>query len=168
MLVPIEVLDSGPKLSIREQWSGATESRWVRLDTPHGTVTCTSSWRFEGPHVPTVRIHAVDSEISILGARRGISGDVAGAPFRIYRPRYGLRRKNRTVLLEAPTVEMASVMTGWGAFDIVDRRSGDTLLRSGKSTFIDADLDPTAVVLAIAFQRCGIIQTSTFLNFITF
>lgn len=85
----------------------------------------------------------------------------------MYRPRYGLRRKDRTVLLEAPTVEMASVMTRWGTFDIVDRRSGDTLLRSGKTTFIDADLDPTAVVLAIAFQRCGIIQTSTFLNYIT-
>lgn len=132
MLVPITVIDSGPKLSFRDQWSGASESRWVRLDTPHGTVT----WD--------------------------------GMSFRMYRPRFGLRLRDRTVLLEAPTVQMASVMNRWGTFDIVDRRAGDVVLRSAKTTLIDADLDPTAMVLAIAFERCGIVQTSTFLNGLTF
>lgn len=168
ILVPIEVLESGPRMSIRQQWSGSTDSPWAKLDTPNGTITCTSSpMRFEGPQVPTVRVHAVDS-ISIPDARRGVAGEVAGTSFRMYRPRYGLRRNDRTVFLEAPAVEMASVMTSWQTFDVVDRRSDETLLRSGKSTLIDADLDPTAMVLAIAFWRCGIIQTSTLMNFITF
>lgn len=167
MLVPITVLDSGPKLSIREQWSSARESPWVRLDTPHGTVTWTSSWRLEGSNVPTVRLDVAHAQ-SILSARRGITGHVDGVSFRMYRPRFGLRLRDRTVLLEAPMVQMASVMNRWGTFDIVDRRAGDVLLRSSKTTLIDADLDPTATVLAIAFERCGIIQTSTFLNGLTF
>lgn len=105
----------------------------------------------KSPEVPSVTL-----------LKRGIEGRVGERPLRIHRPHYGLRRRDRTVIIELDGMQWHTQYRKHRHYDII-RSADDTLLyrRLGGRQFVEADASAEEVSLALAVAASGIVATSS-------
>jgi hypothetical protein len=94
--------------------------------------------------------------------KRGIQGRVGERPLRVHRPRYGLRRRNRTIVIEGDGMRWHTQYRKHRQYDIV-RSADNTLLyrRQGQRQFVNADASAEEVSVALAIAASGIVETSS-------
>lgn len=102
-------------------------------------------------------------EVPSLGMlKRGIEGRVGERPLRIRRPRYGLRRRDRTIIIEGDRIRWHTLFRRHRHYDIV-RSADDVLLyrRMDRRQFVNADASAEEVSVALVVAASGIIATSS-------
>jgi hypothetical protein len=99
---------------------------------------------------------------SVPMLKRGIEGRVGDRPLRIHRPRYGLRRRHRTIVIESDGIRWHTQYRKHGHYDIV-RSADDAVLyrRAGRRQFVNADASGEEVSLALAVAASGIVGSSS-------
>jgi hypothetical protein len=93
---------------------------------------------------------------------RGIEGRVGERPLRIHRPHYGLRRRDRTIIIEWAGIRWHTQYRRHRHYDIV-RSADDSVLylRMGRRQFVAADASAEEVSLALAVAGSGIVESSS-------
>lgn len=169
----MEIVDKRAALGLRQQVGGAPD-RGPHLthsvSTPCGVVAISregSRMTARGDQVPVAAIEAPDP-VGIAHVKRGLSGRVDGREVRVVRPRFGLRRKDRSVFVDGEGVAWRSDYRRSRQFDILRRDDGSIVLRQdGPKKLLDREATPAEVSLALVLSASGIIQTSSLLNGLT-
>lgn len=172
-LVPVEIVDKRAGLGLRKQLLGAPD-RGPHLThsvkTPRGVVAVGrqgSRIIARGDQVPVAFVDSPE-RLGIAHVKHGLSGRVDAREVSIVRSRYGLRRKDRRVLIDGEGIAWRSDYRRGRHFDIVRRGDGSVVLRQDGSTkLLDPAATPAEVSLALALSASGIIQTSSLLNGLT-
>lgn len=144
-------------------------ARWL-VTTLHGVVgvTLVNQRVFaRGDRVRTAVVE-VDHGVSIAIVKRGIDGRVGDRPVRISRSRYGFRRRDRDVLVDGVDLSWRTEYYGSRRYDIVRRVDGSVVYRRDRGRqFLDREATGDEVALALALAASDIIETSSFLNYLT-
>jgi hypothetical protein len=111
---------------------------------------------------------SVGGGCTVTVLKRGIVGSVDGNPLRIQRPRFGLRRANRSIEVAGPGLELQTHYTASRKYR-VSRSDGSALYeRRGKEVLIDQEASSCEVATAIALDFAGILSSSSLLDYLTF
>ena len=141
-----------------------------RVPTPHGPVDAVQDGECvytSGPGVPGAVIH-VRPVPSLPALRNGVEARMGTTPIRIWRPRYGLRRRERTVLLEGSGISWCADLEGPGRWSLRRQRDGSTVVTTDRRRHdFDPGASPADVSLAAAVIRSGLVETSSLLAFVS-
>lgn len=171
----LQEVESKVKKPLRRGWRGLAYGpgsglRVVVVQTPQGEVEITrESGRVtvQGAQMPTAVVKACDV-VSIFVVGAGVEGRVGSEPVRIIRPRYGFRRRSRSVLIDGGGIEWRTEYRRSRNYDIVRRADGAVVYRrSGPKQFLDVDASCAEVTLALAVAASGVIESSSLVNYLT-
>jgi len=124
LLVPVEIIAKRDRLGLGRQLFGASGR------SPHLTHTVSTPWgavaigregarvTAHGDQIPVAAIEAPDP-VGMAHVRRGLSGRVDGRDVRVVRPHFGLRRKDRSVLVDGEGIAWRSDYRRSRQFDIL-------------------------------------------------
>jgi hypothetical protein len=164
-----------------------TLGRWCRWRVVQGTEVAVDrfTWRFptprgpvdavqdggrtytSGPGVPGAVIH-VRPVPSLPALRNGVEARVGTTPIRIWRPRYGLRRRERTVLVEGSGISWCAELEGRGRWSLRRRRDGSIVVTTDRRRHhFDPGTSAADVSLAAAVIRSGLVETSSLLAYVS-
>lgn len=106
--------------------------------------------------------------MSISTVKRGVEGRINGTPFHIRRPHFGWRRANRPVEITGPGIDLRTDYRASRRYKIRRRRDGEVIYeRRKRVTFVNRDASAAEVAVALAVERAGVVDTSSFVNYIT-
>jgi len=163
------------KKPLRRGWRGLVYGpgsglRIFVVQAPQGQLEITREGgrvTVQGRHIPTAVVEA-GPVVSIPVMQRGIEGRVGSDPVRIIRPRYGFRRRSRSVLIDGGGIEWRTEYRRSRIYDIVRRADGSVVYRrTGAKQFLDADASGAEVTLALAVAASGVIESSSLVNYLT-
>ena len=142
----------------------------ARFTTPHGPVDATRHGEgvfTSGPGVPGAVI-PLGRLPSLPALKRGIEARVGIASVRIRRPHYGVRRPDRTVLLDGPGVSWCSAFVAPGRWSLVRRRDGAAVVTVERGSHVlDPGASPAEVSLAVAVIRSRLVETSSLVAYLS-
>lgn len=171
-LVLLRVTSEEARLGLRHQLFGARsfDAPTVTVQTPAGRVdvaVAADRVTASGAGVPTAIIRT-GGPLSIARVRQGITGLVDDTSISIRRPRFGLRRSQRRVVVEGQDLSWFTTYRRGRHFDIRRHHDGSVVYcQSGTEQRLDQDATPGETALALALAASGVIQTSSLLNFVT-
>jgi hypothetical protein len=120
-----------------------------------------------GPGVPGATI-PLGGLPSLPALKRGVEARVGIASVGIRRPRYGVRRRDRSVLFDGPGVSWSSDFLAPGRWSLVRRRDGGAVVTVERgSHVIDPDASPAEVSLAVAVLRSRLVETSSLVAYLS-
>lgn len=172
--VEINIIGERPRLGLRGQLLGTSQERsevLQSLETPFGQLTVVNqdgATIARGEGFPEAVVEAPDS-VGVAQVKRGIAGRVDDRRVTIVRPRYGFRRRNRSVLIDGGAgISWCTHYRSNRHFEIRRREDGSVVYgQDGSRRYLDANATPSDVALAAAVAASGIIQTSSLLNSLT-
>ena len=110
----------------------------------------------------------VTAPVPIAKLKGGIVGSVDGNPLRIQRPRFGLRRANRSIEVAGPGLELQTHYTASRKYR-VSRSDGSALYeRRAKEVLIDQEASSCEIATAIALDFAGVLSSSSLADSLTF
>ena len=119
-----------------------------------------------GDGVPRVTL-PLSWPISVPSLRREVLGTLGDSPLRLCRPRYGMRRRHRSIHIDAGEVSLATEYQDSRRYRIVRRRDKSVVLeRRGSKLFLGRDNSPSEIAMALAVERAGLIKTSSLVNYL--
>ena len=120
-----------------------------------------------GKGVPRVML-PLSWPMSVPSLRREVHGTLDYAPIRLRRPRYGMRRRHRSIHIDAGEISLGTEYQRSQHYRIVRRHDKSVVLeRRGVKLFLGRDNSPPEIALALAVERTGAIKTSSLLNYLT-
>ena len=141
-----------------------------RFRTPHGRVDAVQDGHrvyTAGPGVPGAMILARPLP-SLPALRDGVEARVGTTPIRIWRPRYGRRRRDRTVLLEGSGISWCAELRAPGRWRLRRRRDGSVVVTAERRHHhFEPGASAADVSLAVAVIRSGLVETSSLLAFVS-
>lgn len=105
---------------------------------------------------------------SITSVRRGIAGAVGDRTVMIVRPRFGLRRADRSIEVRMDQEAWCIVYFSSRHFQVRRAGSDDIVYEQrGRRRLLDDGLGREQTSLALAIVESGVVETSSLLNFLT-
>ena len=121
----------------------------------------------EGENLRAVVLKSPETP-SVALLKRGIEGRVGERSLRIYRPRYGLRRRDRSIIIEGNGTSWHTQYRRYRHYDIVRSDDGSVLYRRiGRRQFVDADASAEDVSLALAVGASRIVDSSSLMFYVS-
>lgn len=160
-------------LSVREQFLGTrrlgpgqptvyeTEAGEVAVTVARGMTTVV------GNDVPRVRL-PLSWPVSILSLRREVEGTLGHTPICLCRPSYGMRRRDRSVHIDAGEISLATDYQRSRRYRIVRNSDKSIVLeRRGSTLFLGLHISPAETALALAVEMAGVINSSSLWNYVS-
>jgi hypothetical protein len=153
------------------QGAEVVEDRFTwRFTTPHGPVDAVrdGDWvHTSGPGLPGAMI-PVRPVPSLPALRAGVEARVGTTPVRIWRPGYGVRPGDRTVLFQGSGISWCSQFRGRRRWSLGRRRDGSTVVTVDRRRHsFDPGASALDVSLAAAVIRSGLVETSSLLAYVS-
>lgn len=160
----------GPEPTLKQQLVGAWRPSRLKYSLPQG--------EFEVSHGPAetvvrsathvARLPLRDGRAGIPQLRRGVSGTLDGDLVTLVRPRYGFRRSDRGILIDAGAAAWRTEYLAWRRYGIVRRDNRSMILkRDAADLFVDRNAPEADAALALALDASGVISTSSLLCFLS-
>jgi hypothetical protein len=99
--------------------------------------------------------------LSIGGMKRGMIATVDGQEVRIWRPRFGLRLRDRPLFVEGRDIAWTTTLETTRRYRITDRSGADLLRRQGREVLVETTLPSDQLSLLVLIHLAGVPFTST-------
>lgn len=107
-----------------------------------------------------VKAHYGGSQGELEKLKRGLTVDVDGSTAKIWRPRFGLRVRDRVVKIEVAGSVFTIIPMSLRRYEIVNAEGLTVLRRVGRTSSIENDLDPRDMTVLLFVHAQGIALTS--------